>query len=79
MRIRGLEKKEAPWLARIFYRPIEKQFGKMLTPYKVWAYRPWPLLAISIFSLAAARSKVVDLKIKTLTSIRAAQLIGCPF
>ena len=78
MRIRPLEYKEAKFSARILMAAIKRRFGKMLTPYGIIAYRPAALWGFTILSLSA-ESSVVDKKLKTLVSIRTAQIVGCPF
>ncbi len=79
MRVRGLERKETSWLVRWIYPVMERRFGKVLTPYTVWAHRPGILLTVGLFMNAVDSSKVVDPVVKTLVSLRAAQLVGCPF
>jgi alkylhydroperoxidase family enzyme len=79
MRIRGLERKETSWLIRWMYGMMKRRFGKVLTPYTVWAYRPATTLTLSVFMQTADASKVVEPSLKSLVSLRAAQLIGCPF
>ena len=79
MRIRGLERKETSWMVRWIYGVMERRFGKVLTPYTVWAHRPGITLGLGLFMTAIENSKVVDPSIKSLVSLRAAQLIGCPF
>ncbi len=79
MRIRGLERNEARFWLRPFFSYLAKRFGKTLTPYKVWARRPGVLLGLAALTAALERSKLVDAKLKRLASIRAAQIVGCPF
>ncbi|MGH7950125.1 MAG: hypothetical protein ACREQF_12925 [Candidatus Binataceae bacterium] len=79
MRIRGLERNEARFWLRPFYSFMVKRFGKALTPFGVYARRPGMLLGVTALSFALEFSKVVDAKLKRLASIRAAQVVGCPF
>ncbi|HYA34062.1 MAG TPA: hypothetical protein VEF03_00510, partial [Candidatus Binataceae bacterium] len=74
-----LERKEASWIVRPLYSYLKRTFGKELTPYKIWAYRPRLLLGATIFTGAIELSKGLDTTIRSLVSIRAAQVIGCPF
>jgi hypothetical protein len=79
MRINGLERSEAKWWLRPLYSFIARRFGKALTPYKVYARRPGVLLTLTGLTAALEFSKLVDAKLKRLASIRAAQVVGCPF
>jgi alkylhydroperoxidase family enzyme len=79
MRIRGLERNQASWMIRWLYGVMKRRFGKVLTPYKVWAHRPGATLALGLFMTTIENSKLVDPSVKSLVSLRAAQLIGCPF
>lgn len=79
MRIRGLESSEARPTMRTMYFLLKRQFGKVLTPYKVWAHRPGITLALTALMAAVEYSKALDPVVKTIVSIRAAQMIGCPF
>ena len=79
MRIAPLEKENASWLLRPLYWAMKRQFGKVLTPYKVWAHRPGPLLGFSVCMATLEFSKVLDPTIKRLVCLRSAQIIGCVF
>lgn len=78
-RIRGLEKKEAPLLARQMYWASKKMFGKALMPIKVQARRPGIAWLGNLLGLAIEKSGKVETRIHTLVHLRAAQTIGCPF
>jgi hypothetical protein len=79
MRIAGLDAKQAPWSVRPLYSATRRMFGKMLEPLAVMARRPGIVWGYSLLTVALERGKGVDARLKTLASIRAAQLIGCPF
>jgi alkylhydroperoxidase family enzyme len=79
MRIRGLEANEAGWSVRWLYWYLRRTFGKMLTPYKVWAHRPGITLGFTAMTAALEYSHGADSITKALVSIRAAQMVGCPF
>ena len=79
MRVEGLTARRAPWSALPIYGVWKRIFGKVLTPYAVLAHRPSLLWATFLSSIVLNRSRVVDRKLKYLVSLRAAQLIGCPF
>jgi alkylhydroperoxidase family enzyme len=79
MRIRGLERNEATWSMRTAFFLLKRQFGKVLTPYRVWAHRPAITIALTSLMAATEYSKALDPIVKSIVSIRAAQMIGCPF
>ncbi|MEA2626286.1 MAG: hypothetical protein QOD06_2331 [Candidatus Binatota bacterium] len=79
MRISGLDAEQAPWSVRPLYSATRRMFGKMLEPLAVMARRPGIVWGYSLLTLALERAKGVNPRLKTLVSIRAAQMIGCPF
>ena len=79
MRIRGLERNEVSWTMRPLYWLLKRMFGRVLTPVKVEAHRPGITLAMTAMSAAFEYSHAAPGPIKSLVSIRAAQMIGCPF
>jgi hypothetical protein len=78
-RIRGLEKNEAPLLARPFYFLLRRMFGKDLTPYKIQARRPGILWLGALLGVAIEKSGRVEPRVHLLVNMYAARLIGCPF
>jgi alkylhydroperoxidase family enzyme len=80
MRIEALEPRQASWALRPLFFLLRRRFGKVLTPYKVWAHRPAAAIGMT-FAMAGIEewSKSIEPKLKRLASLRAAQLIGCPF
>jgi hypothetical protein len=79
MRIRSLEPKEIPWTARPILAVIRRVFGRVLTPYTVYARKPGILWASFVNTVALDRARSVPRGVKFLVSLRAAQMIGCPF
>jgi hypothetical protein len=78
-RIRGLEKSEAPLLARPFYFLLRRMFGKDLTPYKIQARRPGILWLGSLLGVAIEKSGRIEERVHLLAHLYTARLIGCPF
>jgi alkylhydroperoxidase family enzyme len=76
-RIRPLERKETPLIARPFLSILKKMFGKELTPYRVIARRPKILWLSGL--LGKFISGTVESRMHELAQLRAAQMIGCPF
>jgi alkylhydroperoxidase family enzyme len=79
MRIEGLEEKQISWMLKPFTWMMKRRFGKVLNPYKAWAYRPGLTIAMAIFTQSVEASKVTDPSLKRLVCLRAAQMIGCVF
>jgi alkylhydroperoxidase family enzyme len=79
MRISPVERKQASWMLQPLYWFLQRQFGKVLTPYKVWAHRPGIILAFTATMGALEYSKGADKIVKRLVTLRTAQIVGCPF
>jgi alkylhydroperoxidase family enzyme len=79
MRIEGIDRKRASWVLKPIYALMRRQFGKVLTPYTVLAHRPGVALGMIGVTVALEAGKALDRPIKHMVSLRAAQLIGCPF
>ena len=79
MRIRGLEPREASWSARLLFRIMKRQVGKVITPVKVQAHRPGILWAGAAMTAALEFSKAADKNLKRLVALRTAQIVGCVF
>ena len=79
MRIEGLERNQVAWSLRPLYWYLGRMFGKVLTPIKVLAHRPGVTLAMTAMNAAMEYSHAAPDDVKSLVSLRAAQLVGCPF
>jgi hypothetical protein len=78
MRIEGFSQKRAGWLMKPIYALMKRRFGKVLRPYTVLAHRPGVARGFLGATIALARG-IVSPATKVMVSLRAAQLIGCPF
>lgn len=79
LRIKGLEKREAPFFARPLYWAIKKMYGKVITPIKVRSRRPNILIMEGLLDRAIHKSGKVEHRILTLAEFRVAQIVECPF
>jgi hypothetical protein len=79
MRIKGVDPENAPESVKPAFQKSIELFGRVLTPNLVMAHRPEILLAAGRLGQTIGASTVVEGRLKTLVSIRAAQMIGCPF
>jgi hypothetical protein len=79
MRIKGIEPENAPESVKpVFQRNLE-MFGRVITPNLVMAHRPEILLAVAKLGQAIGASNVLEGRLKAMVSVRAAQMVGCPF
>ncbi len=78
-RIRGLEKNEAPWHLRWFYRVMPKMFGKDLTPAKIQMRVPTIFWGTIGMEAELSRKRRVSLRLAQLAKVRTAARVGCPF
>jgi len=79
MRIDGLEENQMSWMLKPLTWMMKRRVGKVLTPYKAWAYRPGITFMMSMFQQSIESSKVTPSALKRMVCLRAAQIIGCVF
>jgi alkylhydroperoxidase family enzyme len=79
MRIKGIDPQDAPESIQPVFQRSLNFFGRVITPNLVMAHRPEILLAHTRLGQAIGASTIVEGRLKTLASVRAAQIIGCPF
>jgi hypothetical protein len=78
-RMTGLERRQAPWHLRWFYRAAQRMFGKELTPVKIQARVPRVVWASILMEACFSARRRVSLRHIQLAKVRAAARIGCPF
>jgi hypothetical protein len=78
-RMAGLEKRQAPWHLRWFYRVMRKMFGKDLTPVKMQMRVPGVVWGGIGMEMGLAKRRRVSLRYIQLGKVRTATLVGCPF
>ena len=79
MRIEPIEENQMSWMLRPLTWMVKRQLGKVVNPYKAWAYRPGMTIAMSIFMQSIESSKVTPPALKRMVCLRAAQMVGCVF
>jgi hypothetical protein len=79
MRINGIDPQNAPESVQPVFQGSLNFFGRVITPTLVMSNRQEILLAHAKLGQAIGASTVVDGRLKTMVSVRAAQLVGCPF
>ena len=78
-RITGLNRKQAPWHLRWFYRVMQKMFARDLTPVTIQMRLPGMVWAGIAMEAALGRKRLVSLPHVQLGKVRTAARIGCPF
>ena len=69
-----------PWYVRIFLKRQERVYGKVLAPSLLWGRLPAAFLGmLGLLGVFGRRRYPVDLRLRSLVSIRVAQLNGCHF
>lgn len=79
MRIEPLEEDQMSWMLRPLTWMLKRQVGKVVNPFKAWAYRPGITVAMGIFMQSIESSKVTPPALKRMVCLRAAQMVGCVF
>ena len=79
MRLKGIDPENAPESVQPVFQGSLDVFGRVITPNLVLAHRPEILLAAAKLGQAIAASTIVEGRLKTMVSVRAAQMVGCPF
>lgn len=84
-RIKGIEPHEAGWFTRFIYWVVKRKVGKLtgqhrlVEPIKITAHHPRLLKALGQMEMGQEAARSVPARIKTLASIKAATLVGCPY
>ena len=84
-RIKGIEPHEASWFTRLIYWMVRRKIGKLtgqnrlLEPIKITAHHPRLLKAMGQMEMGQEAARSVPAALKSLASIKAATLVGCPF
>jgi len=84
-RIRGVEPAEGGWFIRLVYRLIRRKMralvgvGRVPQPLKILAHHPRLMRALGHMEMGQEAARSVPAALKSLASIKAAMLIGCPF
>jgi hypothetical protein len=78
-RIVGVEANKAGLFTRLAYWLAKKKIGTIPEPLTIFAHNPWILRAYGSFEMGAERATRVDVRLKTIASIKAGSLVGCPW
>jgi 4-carboxymuconolactone decarboxylase len=84
-RMKGVEPHEAGWFIRLVYWVVKRKVkaltgqSRILEPIKITAHHPRLLKALGQMEGGQAAAKSVPASLKSLASLKAATLVGCPF
>jgi len=79
MRVDGIDPGNPPGQLKAIFDRSRERYGRIISPNLVMAHRPEILLAASGLGSAIDGSNVLEPRLKLMASVRAAQMIGCPF
>jgi len=79
MRIPEFDITKPPLILRPLFAIMRRRFGKVMSPYKAWAYRPGATFWLAMLMATLESSKVLPEPTKRLVCLRSSQLIGCVF
>jgi hypothetical protein len=79
MRLKGIDANNPPASIRPIFDRSRERYGRVIGPNLVMAHRPELLLAAAALGRALDGSEIVEPRLKIIASVRAAQMIGCPF
>jgi hypothetical protein len=83
--MKGVEPHEANWFTRLIYWVVRRKMAKMtgrdqlIEPITITAHHPRLLKAMGQMETGQAAARSVPDRLKSLASIKAATLVGCPF
>jgi hypothetical protein len=84
-RIQGVEAHEAGWFTRLVYWLVQRKMGqltgkkKLIEPIKIMGHHPRLLKAVGQMEMGQEAARSVPVLLKSLASIKAATLVGCPY
>lgn len=79
MRVRGIDPDNPPEAVKPIFDRSRERYGRVISPHLVLAHRPEILLAASGLGQVIDGSIAIEPRLKIMASVRAAQMIGCPF
>lgn len=79
MRINGIDPDNPPEAVKPIFDRSRERYGRVISPNLVMGHRPEILLAASGLGRAIDGSDIIEPHLKIMASVRAAQMIGCPF
>ncbi len=79
MRVKGIDPDNAPESVEPIFKRSRERYGHVISPNLVMGHRPEILAAAFGLGRAIDGSDAIEPRLKIMASVRAAQMIGCPF
>ena len=79
MRIEPKNEDQMSWTLKPLLWMMKRRIGKVVNPFKAWAYRPGITIWMAMFQQSIESSRVTEPQLKRMVCLRAAQMIGCVF
>jgi len=79
MRLKGIDPDNPRDPVKPLFDRSRERYGRVISPHLAMGHRPEILLAASGLGRAIDGSSLIEPRLKTMASLRAAQMIGCPF
>ena len=79
MRVKGIDPDSPPEAVKQIFDRSREHYGRVISPNLVMGHCPEILLAASGLGRAIDSSNAIEPGLKIMASVRAAQMIGCPF
>ena len=79
MRVKGIDLDNPPEAVKSIFDRSRERYGRVISPNLIMGHRPEILLAASGLGQAIDSSNAIEPHLKIMASVRAAQMIGCPF
>jgi hypothetical protein len=78
-RIQGVAPRRASWLVRVVARIARRMLGQVPEPLMVSAHNPAVFRATVGYEYFLSKGKRAEERLKSLASLKAAAMVGCPF
>jgi hypothetical protein len=81
-RMKGIESHEAGWFTRLIFWMVRRKMAgqnRLIEPIKITAHHPRLLKALGQVEMGQEAARSVPRPLKSLASIKAATLVGCPY
>lgn len=79
LRVKGIDKAEAPAEVRAIFEEQEKRYGSVLNTAKVYGLRPTIQKGVQALSEGILKSGLIEPDLRHLVCLKAASINGCPY
>lgn len=79
LRVKGIDKAEAPAEVKAIFEEQEKRHGSVLNTAKVYGLRPTIQKGVQALSEGILKSGLIEPDLRHLVCLKAASINGCPY